>query len=43
MQVLNRWESNKEILTNSNIASIEKILNFKLPRNKKIKITENDT
>ena len=42
-QVLNRWESNKEILTNSNIATIEKILRIKLPRNKKIKVPENDT
>tara|TARA_B100000787_G_scaffold170105_1_gene164043 strand:+ start:8018 stop:8359 length:342 start_codon:yes stop_codon:yes gene_type:complete len=40
VQVLNRWESNKEILTNSNIASIEKILGIKLPRNKKIKLPE---
>lgn len=43
VQVLNRWESNKEILTNSNIATIEKILCIKLPRNKKIKVLENDT
>jgi len=42
-QILNRWESNKEILTNANIATIEKILGVKLPRNKKIKVTENDT
>tara|TARA_B100000614_G_C14411811_1_gene438168 strand:+ start:368 stop:709 length:342 start_codon:yes stop_codon:yes gene_type:complete len=43
VQILNRWESNKEILTNANIATIEKILGVKLPRNKKVKVTENDT
>lgn len=35
-QILGRWESNKEILTNAQIASIEKITGVKLPRNKKV-------
>ena len=42
VQILNRWESNKEILTNANIANIEKILGVKLPRNKKIKVHEDN-
>jgi len=41
-QTLGRWESNKETLTNSQIASVEKQIGVKLPRNKKTKIvTEN--
>ena len=35
--VLSRWELEKEIPTNNDISKIEKILNIKLPRNKKIK------
>ena len=35
-QILGRWESNKEVLTNAQIASIEKIIGVKLPRNKKV-------
>ena len=35
-QILGRWESNKEVLTNAQIASIEKITGVKLPRNKKV-------
>tara|TARA_B110000977_G_C10988635_1_gene459011 strand:- start:407 stop:739 length:333 start_codon:yes stop_codon:yes gene_type:complete len=35
-QLLNRWESNKEILTNAEIASVEKSIGIKLPRNKKV-------
>tara|TARA_B100000085_G_C18357299_1_gene436800 strand:- start:327 stop:656 length:330 start_codon:yes stop_codon:yes gene_type:complete len=37
-QILSRWESNKEILSNSQIASIERITGIKLPRNKKVAI-----
>ena len=36
-QILGRWENNKEIPTNLQIANIEKILSVKLPRTKKIK------
>ena len=39
-QILGRWESNKEVLTNSQIASIEKITGVKLPRNKKVAIKQ---
>ena len=39
-QVLNRWETNKEILTNAQIALIEKKTGIKLPRNKKTEIKE---
>tara|TARA_Y100000591_G_scaffold333091_2_gene373623 strand:+ start:25 stop:366 length:342 start_codon:yes stop_codon:yes gene_type:complete len=35
-QVLTRWESNKEIPTNAQLAKIEKILGIKLPRCKKV-------
>tara|TARA_B110000305_G_C19384788_1_gene611620 strand:- start:304 stop:648 length:345 start_codon:yes stop_codon:yes gene_type:complete len=35
-QTLGRWESNKEVLTNAQIASIVKITGIKLPRNKKV-------
>jgi len=36
-QVLGRWESNKEIPNNSQIAQIEKNLGVKLPRCKKVR------
>lgn len=39
-QILSRWESNKETLTNSQIALIEKVTGVKLPRNKKIALTQ---
>ena len=39
-QILSRWESNKETLTNSQIALIEKVTGVKLPRNKRINIKE---
>lgn len=38
LQIYNKWESNKEIPTNEQIAKMEKILKVKLPRNKKIKV-----
>tara|TARA_B100000900_G_C20521234_1_gene692253 strand:- start:576 stop:914 length:339 start_codon:yes stop_codon:yes gene_type:complete len=41
-QILGRWESNKEILTNAQIASIEKITGIKLPRNKKMATKQDD-
>jgi ribosome-binding protein aMBF1 (putative translation factor) len=40
-QILGRWESNKEIPTNLQIANIEKKLGIKLPRTKKIKVAAN--
>lgn len=40
-QILSRWESNKEIPTNLQIANIEKKLGIKLPRTKKIKVAAN--
>ena len=36
-QIYGKWESNKEVPTNEQIAKMEKILCVKLPRNKKIK------
>ena len=36
IQIYNKWESNKEIPTNEQIAKMEKVLCVKLPRNKKI-------
>lgn len=36
-QILGRWENNKEIPTNLQIANIEKLLGVKLPRVKKTK------
>ena len=33
--ILSKWESGKEIPNNNQIAQIEKVLNIKLPRNKK--------
>ena len=41
-QTLGRWESNKETLTNAQIALIEKHIGVKLPRNKKTKIIIED-
>jgi putative transcription factor len=35
-QILARWESNKEVPTNAQIAKIEKTMNIKLPRCKKV-------
>ena len=35
--ILNKWESGKEVPNNNDIAKIEKILAVKLPRIKKIK------
>ena len=37
LQIYNKWESNKEVPTNEQIAKMEKILTVKLPRNKKLK------
>lgn len=39
-QLLSRWESNKEIPTNAQIALMEKKLGVKLPRCKKVKNDE---
>ena len=39
-QILSRWESNKEIPNNLQIANIEKTLGVKLPRVKKMKIND---
>lgn len=36
LQIYSKWESNKEIPTNEQIAKIEKLIGVKLPRNKKI-------
>ena len=41
-QILSRWESNKEVLTNAQIALIEKVTGVKLPRNKKTKVINQD-
>ena len=41
VQILSRWEVNKEIPNNQQIANIEKILKVKLPRVKKVKIENN--
>ena len=38
VQIYGKWESNKEIPTNEQIAKMEKLLGVKLPRNKKVKI-----
>ncbi len=38
VQIYSKWESNKEVPTNEQIAKMEKVLGVKLPRNKKIKI-----
>ena len=37
-QIINRWEANKETPTNADIAKLEKFLNIKLPRCKKVKL-----
>ena len=37
-QIFSKWENNKEVPTNEQIAKMEKVLTTKLPRNKKIKI-----
>lgn len=37
-QIYSKWECNKEVPTNEQIAKMEKVLTAKLPRNKKIKI-----
>lgn len=37
-QIFSKWENNKEVPTNEQIAKMEKVLITKLPRNKKIKI-----
>lgn len=41
VQIYSKWESNKEIPTNEQIAKMERVLSIKLPRNKKIKIDDN--
>ena len=41
VQILGRWESNKEIPTNLQIANLEKNLGIKLPRCKKVTVKEN--
>ena len=38
LQLYTKWEANKDIPTNEQIAKMEKVLGVKLPRNKKIKI-----
>lgn len=35
-QVLSRWETNKEVPDNKQIANIERVLRIKLPRSKKV-------
>tara|TARA_B100000900_G_scaffold403725_1_gene411174 strand:- start:58 stop:396 length:339 start_codon:yes stop_codon:yes gene_type:complete len=40
VQILSRWESNKEIPTNAQIANMEKKLGIKLPRNKKVSVKD---
>jgi len=37
-QILSRWESNREVPSNQEIAKIDKILGVKLPRCKKVAI-----
>ena len=39
-QMLSRWESNKELPTNAQIALIEKTTKVKLPRSKKVQVVE---
>ncbi len=36
VQILSRWETNKEVPDNKQIANIERILRIKLPRSKKV-------
>ena len=38
-QIYSKWESNKEVPSNEEISKIEKLVGVKLPRNKKVKIT----
>jgi len=38
--IYTKWENNSEVPTNEQIAKMEKILGIRLPRNKKIKKTE---
>jgi len=38
--ILSRWESNKEVPNNAQIAKIEKMLGIKLPRCKKFKVDD---
>jgi ribosome-binding protein aMBF1 (putative translation factor) len=40
-QILSRWEANKELPTNSQIALLEKTLKVKLPRCQKVYVDEN--
>ena len=40
-QILSRWESNKDLPTNSQIALLEKTLKVKLPRCQKVYVDEN--
>ncbi len=40
LQIYTKWESNKEIPTNEQIAKMEKILGVKLPRNKKVYVKD---
>lgn len=40
VQIYSKWESNKEIPTNEQIAKMERVLSIKLPRNKKVKVNE---
>ena len=39
--ILSRWELEREIPSNENIAKIERTLGVKLPRNKKVKLITN--
>ena len=41
-QILSRWEANKDLPTNSQIALLEKTLKVKLPRCQKIYVDENN-
>jgi ribosome-binding protein aMBF1 (putative translation factor) len=40
-QMLSRWEANKDLPTNSQIALLEKTLKVKLPRCQKVYVDEN--
>ena len=40
IQIYSKWESNKKIPSNEQIAKMERVLGVKLPRNKKIKISD---
>ena len=40
-QILSRWEANKDLPTNSQIALLEKTLKVKLPRCQKVCVDEN--